>query len=74
MKQFFKFMFASMTGSFILIVILFFIFMGMVLSVASLSKKEVVIVPANSVLQLKLNDEITDRSSSNPFNNFDFYF
>lgn len=65
-------MFASMTGSFILIVILFFIFMGMVLSVASLSKKEVVIVPANSVLQLKLNDEITDRSSSNPFNNFDF--
>ena len=72
MKQFFKFMFASMTGSFILIVILFFIFMGMVLSVASLSKKEVVIVPANSVLQLKLNDEITDRSSSNPFNNFDF--
>ena len=61
-----------MTGSFILIVILFFIFMGMVLSVASLSKKEVVIVPANSVLQLKLNDEITDRSSSNPFNNFDF--
>ena len=65
-------MFASMTGSFILIVILFFIFMGMVLSVASLSKKEVVIVPANSVLQLKLNEEITDRSSSNPFNNFDF--
>lgn len=72
MKQFFKFMFASMTGSFILIVILFFIFMGMVLSVASLSKKEVVIVPANSVLQLKLNEEIADRSSSNPFNNFDF--
>jgi len=65
-------MFASMTGSFILIVILFFIFMGMVLSVASLSKKEVVIVPANSVLQLKLNEEIADRSSSNPFNNFDF--
>ena len=65
-------MFASMTGSFILIVILFFIFMGMVLSVASLSKKEVVVVPENSILQLKLNEEIADRSSSNPFNNFDF--
>ncbi|HQH18274.1 MAG TPA: signal peptide peptidase SppA [Bacteroidales bacterium] len=72
MKQFFKFMFASMTGSFILIVILFFILMGMVLSVASLSKKEVVVVPENSILQLKLNEEIADRSSSNPFNNFDF--
>ncbi|HOT88447.1 MAG TPA: signal peptide peptidase SppA, partial [Bacteroidales bacterium] len=65
-------MFASMTGSFILIVILFFILMGMVLSVASLSKKEVVVVPENSILQLKLNEEIADRSSSNPFNNFDF--
>jgi len=73
MKQFFKFMFASMTGTLLIIIILFFIMMGILMSVASFSKKEIVIVPKNTVLQLKFDEPITDRSSNNPLENFNFY-
>ncbi len=73
MKQFFKFMFASMTGFILTFIILFFIMMGILMSVASFSKKEVVIVPKNTVLHLKFNEVIPDRSSNNPFDNFDFF-
>jgi protease-4 len=72
MKQFFKFMFASMTGFLLIFIIIFFIMMGIVMSVASLSKKEVVIVPKNTVLHLKFDQAIYDRSSNNPFENFNF--
>ena len=73
MKQFFKFMFASMTGTLLIIIILFFIMMGILMSVASFSKKEIVIVPKNTVLHLKFDEPITDRSSNNPLENFNFY-
>ena len=73
MKQFFKFMFASITGTLLIIIILFFIMMGIMISVASFSKKEIVIVPKNTVLQLKFDEAITDRSSNNPLENFNIY-
>lgn len=72
MKQFFKFMFASMLGFFLTWVIIFFIFLGIILSAASLTKKDVVIVKENSVLTLKLDEPITDRTSNNPFSNMNF--
>ena len=72
MKQFFKFMFASMVGFLLIFIIIFFIMMGMVMSLATLSKKEVVIVPKNTVLHLKFDQMIPDRSSNNPFENFNF--
>jgi len=72
MKQFFKFMFASMTGFLLVLIIFFFITMGMIMSLATLTKKEVVIVPKNTVLHLIFNQEIPDRSSNNPFENFNF--
>jgi len=72
MKQFFKFMFASMAGTILILIILFFIMMGIIMSVASFSKNEIVIVPKNTVLQLRFDEAIADRSSNNPFENLDF--
>lgn len=72
MKQFFKFMLASMLGFFISAVILFFLFFVLIFSIASLSQKDEVVVKNNTILHLKLNDEIIDRSPNNPMENFDF--
>jgi protease-4 len=46
--------------------------MGIVMSMASFSKKEIVLVPANTVLRLKFDEEIPDRGSKNPFANMSF--
>jgi protease IV len=72
MKQFFKFMFASMLGFLLTSIILFFILIGMLASLASFSKKEVVQITPKTVLQLKLTEEIFDRGGANPFDSFDF--
>ncbi len=69
MKQFFKFMFASMLGVFLMFLLFFFLVFGII---ASIGKTEPVEVAANSVFHLKLNNEIIDRSPENPFENFDF--
>lgn len=66
MKQFFKFMFASMLGFFLSLVILFFILMIIVASIISMSSKETTI-PAKSVLILKLDEPVAERSTENPF-------
>lgn len=68
MKQFFKFMFASMLGFFLTFILIIFIGMIILISVASLSKTETVVAPSNSILQLSLEEEIHDRPSSDPFN------
>ncbi|HLN53689.1 MAG TPA: signal peptide peptidase SppA [Lentimicrobium sp.] len=67
MKQFFKFMLASMAGFILTMLIMWFIafiFIASVISVAS--KKEVVIEP-NSILHLTLNQPIPERSPAAPF-------
>lgn len=73
MKQFFKFMFASMLGMiltiFVGILILVAIIGGLISAAGS---KPVTFVGSNSVLEIKLDEEILDRSSKNPFENFDF--
>jgi protease-4 len=71
MKQFFKFMFASMLGFFLTFVVVFFIFFVMIISVASFSKKEVVDVKTNSVLFIDLKQTIHDRGTNNPFEDLD---
>ncbi|MEE4178455.1 MAG: signal peptide peptidase SppA [Bacteroides sp.] len=71
MKQFFKFMFASMLGFFLTSIILLFVFIGMLSSLASFSKKEAVLLTPNSVLHLNLTNEIVDRGGGNPFESFD---
>ncbi|HNW90141.1 MAG TPA: signal peptide peptidase SppA [Bacteroidales bacterium] len=73
MKQFFKFMFASMAGYLLLMLIMFIIFISMMASLASFAKKTTVEVKQNSVLTLKLDQAIPDRTSSNPFGDMDFF-
>jgi protease IV len=82
MKQFFKFMFASMLGTFITImlasvlsmVIFFAMLTGFMTSAASsgMSKTKITKVEPNSVLHVKLNYGIIDRASNNPFESFNF--
>ncbi len=72
MKQFFKFMFASMLGFFLTSVIIFFILAGIFASFATLASRDTVKVDKNSVLHLKLENEIADRGGRSPFEDFDF--
>jgi len=64
MKQFFKIVFASMFGFLLMILVLFFIIVGIASS--SSGDKEVKL-KENTVLHLTLNDAIPDRASKNPF-------
>lgn len=72
MKQFFKFMFASMLGTILTFIIFFFIMMGVLVFLLSFSKEEVAIVPDNCLLHLKFTDPILDRSSKDPISLYDF--
>ncbi|MFC2100217.1 signal peptide peptidase SppA [Bacteroidota bacterium] len=69
MKQFFKFMFASMFGFILTIVIFIFIMVGII---SSLSTKEEVVVHKKTVLVMDLDVPISDRSPKNPLESFDF--
>ena len=71
MKQFFKFMFASMLGFLIGGFILLFLAFGMIVSIASFSKETTVVKP-NSVLHLKFEEPIPDRAPKNPFTSPNF--
>ncbi len=73
MKQFFKFFFASVLGTFVTAIILFFIMMGIFMSVISYSKKETVDVKSNTILRIKLNEPVMDRTPVNPFTNTNFF-
>ncbi len=71
MKQFFKFMFASMFGFFIalfLIAVIFFFFTFALIS--SIGAEETVSVKNNSVLELKINYNLPERSSKEPIVKF----
>ncbi|HOV10126.1 MAG TPA: signal peptide peptidase SppA [Bacteroidales bacterium] len=73
MKEFFKMMFASMAGYLLLSLIMFIIFISMMVSLASFSKKTAVEVKQNSVLTLKLDQAIPDRTSENPLGDLNFF-
>lgn len=70
MKEFFKFMFASMLGLIVVLVVLFFIFVGLVASLASFADKKAVQIEQNTLLQIKLDKPVIDREPKNPFNIF----
>ncbi|MCK4361479.1 MAG: signal peptide peptidase SppA [Bacteroidales bacterium] len=72
MKQFFKFMFASMLGFFLTFLIIFFIFIGIFASILSFAEKDLIKVHENTVLHIKLNNPIPERTSKNPFENINF--
>jgi len=79
MKQFFKFMFASFFGTFFsmivagfLLIVIFIAMLAGVMSSAGKDHKEVSKVENNTILHITLNTPIKDRTSENPFENFDF--
>jgi protease IV len=72
MRQFFKFMFASMLGFFLTFVLILILFVGIIASVVSFSGKETVTVPEKTILVMKFGEPVNDRSPSNPFAGFDF--
>jgi protease-4 len=65
MRQFFKFVFATMIG----IVLLVVLFIGIVAIIASSAGKEKkATIAANSILKLDLNYHIPEQTENNPFN------
>lgn len=67
MKDFFKFMFASMIGFLLTLIIIFFLFFAFIMTVVSFTQQEEVSVTDPSILELKLNYSIPDRSANDPF-------
>ena len=61
-----------MAGSILIVLIFVLLFLAMLGSLASIGQKSVFVVQDNSVLHLKFNTEIVDRSRENPFESFDF--
>jgi protease-4 len=70
MKDFFKFMFASMLGFFLTSIIVFFMLFAFLMALISFTKSDDVQISDNSILHLKLNYEVEDRSSNDPFTYF----
>ncbi len=68
MKQFLKFTLATIVGLLIGTFLLFLVSLGFFSALASFQDKEVK-VKDNSILVLKLDQQIVDRSSQNPFDN-----
>jgi protease-4 len=73
MKSFFKTLLASLIGS-VLAIFLFFLILVIILGsiMAGAGEDKPFSVKEKSVLHLKLNNEILDRGSDNPFENFNF--
>ncbi len=69
MKEFFKMMFASMSGCLLTLLVFFIIIFGVFFGL--LSKSGGVEIKDKSVLVLDLNKPIVERSSENPFSKFD---
>ncbi|MFD2288147.1 signal peptide peptidase SppA [Pedobacter petrophilus] len=70
MKDFFKYLFASMLGFFLSLVVIFIIVIVIVVgAISSLDDDKTVSVASNSVLFLNLDQPITERTPKNPFGN-----
>ena len=67
MRDFFKFMFASMLGFFLTSIILFFLLFAFVMAMISFAQPEEVMIGNKAILHIKLDYVIEDRSSNDPF-------
>jgi protease-4 len=72
MKEFFKFMFASLLGTLLTLLLLLFIVIGTISALVSMADNEQVKLKANTILTIKFDEPVVDRSSKNPFENFNF--
>jgi protease IV len=62
MKEFFKFMFASMLGFFLSVIMIFIILFTIIVTLIAVATTEEVTVPKNCILQIKLDRPIIDRT------------
>ena len=67
MKQFFKFMFASMLGTVLLLVVITLISFGILAAVIATAASDETVISKNTLLHVKLNKEIADRGSKMKF-------
>lgn len=65
-------MFASVAGTLLTLLLLLFIFIGMISALVSMSESDQVKLKPNTVLVADFSTPVTDRSPKNPFENFDF--
>ncbi|HQN98529.1 MAG TPA: signal peptide peptidase SppA [Bacteroidales bacterium] len=73
MKPFWKYFFASVLGTFVTFLIIFLIFFGFIVSTISVATtKPEVKVKDNTVLKFKIDRDIIDRKSTNPFLSFNW--
>ncbi len=72
MRQFFKFMFATIAGIFVSTILLVLITIGLVASLAS-SDEHKEEVKSNSILQISLDYMITERSAKNSFEGIELF-
>lgn len=73
MNQFFKFLFASCLGTFLALVLLFFFGIMTLSGIASSAmEKEKTPIKANSVLELKFEQPIPEKTNNMPLDPFDF--
>jgi protease-4 len=74
MKQFFKYVFASMLGAFLSILLMIFLgFMFIIGTLLSVGEQEKVDVKANTILHIQLQQSINERSAENPFEGLEEY-
>jgi protease-4 len=67
MKQFFKFMFASMLGMFLFLVLITLVTFGIIAGIVASASSEETVISKNTLLHVKLNKEVADRSSKTKF-------
>ena len=72
MKQFFKFMFASMLGFILAGTILIFISIAIISAALSSSNDSEVVVSDGSVLEITLDNPVKERTPKSPFENLNF--
>jgi len=66
MKDFFKFMLASMLGFFLMILIISFISFGILAAIIAATTSKEITIPSNSVLQIRLDNPVVDRTPKMP--------
>ena len=71
MKSFLKYTLATIVGVIIVNILMMFVIFGFIGALAAFTEKTVT-VKENSILTIKLNGELLDRTSDNPFDNIDF--
>jgi len=72
MKQFLKFMLASMTGFFLSLFILFLIFLGIISGLMGSMKDKDAPIASNSILEISFDNPIVERSNKDPFKELNF--